>query len=472
MINVLDTVKQAYDTSTTQIDKIILDEKEYRITNVEYYDDCYEEGNIFGTAIARCLEFEIENTVNLEKKEVEYLTGIVINGTTKWISLGNFIVQDVEPNDTTNIVKVTAMDYMLKTNIEYKTNLNYNSNEVTLLQVLQEVCINSDLELATTNFINKDFIVDSNQFIEGTLNRQVIQAIAQISGTVAKIKNNNKLHLINPNQVTNVSKIFTLNNYKEAEIKRATHPINVVSLGMKDIEGENITLRDETSITKNGENSLVINDNPFAYTQEKREQLITALFNAVKGFEYKSYTFSCQCLPYLETMDKIQFKDRANNTYDSYIFRFNYKSPKGLESSIEAPSIIKATVEYQNVPDALDIAKRTEIIVNKQEQIITQLVEETTEHEEKITQVEQDVDSIKQSVNNTINYKRTAEGITEVHLTEAGAVEILDLEVRGNKTYKNYLYPSNNLYPGNIYPNMPGFNYEEGADNSEIYNNS
>ena len=53
MIEVLDKIKNAYDISTTQIDKIILDSKEYIISNVEYYDDCYEEGNIFGTAIAR-----------------------------------------------------------------------------------------------------------------------------------------------------------------------------------------------------------------------------------------------------------------------------------------------------------------------------------------------------------------------------------------------------------------------------------
>ena len=370
MIDVLDNVKQSYDISTTQIDKIILNGKEYRITNVEYYDDVYEEGNIFGTAISRCLDFEIENIVNLEGQEIEYLTGIIVNGTVQWISLGNFIVQDVEPNDTTNIAKVTAMDYMLKTNIEYKSTLNYTSGKITLLQVLQEVCTNSGLVLATTNFANKDFIVDSNQFAEGSLNRQVIQAVAQISGTIAKIKNDNKLYLINPNEITILSKVFTLNNYKEAEIKRTTHPINLVSLSMADIEGENITLRDEESILQNGENSLVINDNPFAYTQTKREQLITALFNAVKGFEYKAYTFKCQGLPYIETMDKIQFKDKEGNIYDSYVFSFNYKSPNGLESTIEAPSIIKATVEYQNIPDALDIAKRTEIIVDKQNKTI------------------------------------------------------------------------------------------------------
>lgn len=398
MINVTDTIKEAYSKSTTQYDKIVLDNVEHAINNVELDDDCYDEGNIFGTAIARTLQFEIENIANLEGKEFEYLTGIKIGNNIEWISLGNFIVESVEPNDTTNINTVNAMDYMLKSNIEYVSLLDYNSGEITILQVLQEACANAGLVLATTDFPNKNFIVDSNQFDQGTLIRQVIQAVAQISGTVAKIKNDNKLYLINPNSVTEISKIFTLNDYAEAEIKRATHPINLVSLGMNDVEGENITLRDEESIEEDGENSLVINDNPFAYTQEKREQLITALFNAVKGFEYKAFLFNCQGLPYLETMDKIQFKDKQGNTYNSYVFRFNYKSPNGLESQIEAPSIIKATVKYQNIPSTLDRLKHTEIKVNKSEGKITQLVQETTENSEKLAQIAISLDGITQTV--------------------------------------------------------------------------
>lgn len=429
MIEVTDEVKQAYDISTTQIDKIILEGKEYRITNVEFYDVVYDEGNIFGTAIGKSLEFEIENTIDLEGKEVEYQTGIIIKGITKWISLGNFIIQDIDPNDTTNIAKIFATDYMIKSNIPYKSKLLYQNNNITLLRVLQEVCENSDLQLATIDFANKDFVVDSNQFSEGTLNRQVIQAIAQLSGTIAKIKNDNKLYLINPNKITRVSKVFTLNNYEDAGIKRNTHPINLVSLAMKDIEGENITLRDEESITKNGENSLVINDNPFAYTQAKREQLITALFNAVKGFEYKSYSFKCQGQPYLETLDKIQFKDKKSNTYNSYIFRFNCKSPNGLESTIEAPSITKATINYQNIPSALDIAKKAEIRVNKAEQKITQLTQETTETSNKVAQVEQNVEGIKQSVSKTETKLEQVQSQTNLNTDEIarlGSTEIAE----------------------------------------------
>ena len=448
MINVSDAIKDAYQKSTVQIDKIVINNTSYRISNVQYYDDCYNEGNIFGTAIARALEFEIENTIDLEKKEFEYFTGVVINGVTHWICLGNFITQDTEPNDTTNIAKITAMDYMLKTNIKYESKLNYSSGKVTLLQVLQEACNNAGLILATTEFANKDFIVDSNQFAEGTLIRQVIQAIAQLSGTFAKIKSDNRLYFITPKKDTikvkdvhemTVQELnelpigtsfsnnkYNLGDYEKLELKRQTHPINAVSLGLSDIEGENITLRDEQNVSKNGENILVFNDNPFAYTQQKREQLITALFNTVLGFEYVSYEIKGQSKPYMETGDEIIVIDKNGNRKESFLFRFNYKSPNGLESEMSAPSIIKATVAYQNVPSALDIAKRTEIIVDKQNQTITEIIQKTDKNEEKIVSIERDIDGINADVKSTKeemkeDLKTTREDLeTQIQLSAEG----------------------------------------------------
>ena len=455
MINITDTIKKAYSQSTTQYDKLILNNQEYPIDNVELDDDCYSEGNIFGTAIAKALSFEVDSSVDLEGKEFKYFTGIKTSAGIEWISLGTFIVQDVEINDTTRIATINAMDYMLKTNIEYKSSLQYQNNNVTLLQVAQEACSKAGVVLGTTDFPNASFIVDSNQFTEGTLIKQVIQAIAQISGTVAKIKNDDKLYFITPKTTGTVKKVFDLSDYSEIEIKRATHPLNLVSLGMSDIEGENVVMRDEESIQENGENSLVINDNPFAYTEAKRQQLITAIFNAVKGFEYKAFTLKGQGLPYLETLDNIQIVDFVGNTYNSFLFRFYHKSPKGLETEMSAPSITDATVEYQNVASAEQIARRTERIVNKQEQTITDIIQNQGEHEEKITQIEQTVDSISQNVENIVDYKRKVCGTTEIHLTEAREMEILSLEIAGNKTYESNLYPSTSLYPSsNLYPNQ------------------
>ena len=432
MINVTDSIKKAYEESTTQYDKIVIDGQEYEINNVQYEDDCYYEGNIFGTAIARTLDFEIENIIDLENKEFEYLTGIKTENGIEWISLGNFITQEVEPNDTTGINKVNAMDYMLKSNITYESNLDYESGTVTMLQVLQEACQKAGIELATTDFANANFIVDSNQFDENSLIRQVFQAVAQISGTFAKVRYDNKLYFKTPKRqglkVKDVNKMLVkdlnalpvyklslanfkmkLNDYSELILKRNTHPINLVSLGMSNVEGENVVLRDEESITEDGENSLVINDNPFAYTQSKREQLITALFDVVKGFEYTSFEIAGQAKPYQETGDEVAVINSDGTYSSSFLFRFNYKSPNGLESEMSAPSITKATVNYQNVATAEQIAKRTELRVDKQEQKIVGIIEQQTEIGNKLTQVEQTVDGITQTVSSVETKVETVE---------------------------------------------------------------
>ena len=453
MINVTETIKDAYSKSTTQYDKIVLNNEEYAVNNVELDDDCYENGNIFGTAIAKALSFEIDRSVDLEGKEFKYYTGIKTTAGIEWINLGTYITQDVTPNDTTKINTVNAIDCMLKTNIEYNTELNYTGEQITLLQVAQEACSKAGLVLATTNFPNSNFIVDSNQFEQGTLIRQVISAIAQVSGTVAKVKNDDKLYFITPKTTGTVKKIFNLADYSEAEIKRATHPINLVSLGMSNVEGENVVMKDEESIEEDRENSLVINDNPFAYTQEKRQQLITAIFNAVKGFEYKAYTLKAQGLPYLESLDNVQIVDYEGNTYNSFLFRFYHKSPNGLETEMSAPSITDATVNYQNVASALEIAKRTEIIVNKQEQEITAVVEQIGDRSDKSTTITQDIDSIQNKVNNIQDLTREVTGVKTITLENAMAGELLSLRIKGNNTVFGYLYPADNLYPANdLYP--------------------
>lgn len=486
MINISQEIINAYDESTKQVDRIILEGQEIRITNVEYYDDTYVDGNIFGTAIAKCLEFEIEGSFDLEKKEFEYQAGILIGNQYNWISLGNFITVDSETDDLKGITKVYAQDYMLKANVPYKSQLNYALGNVTIADVYNEACQLSGITPNSLTFPNSTFVVDSNQFNDDAKIVNVFQAVAGISGTIAKIKSNNTLYLINPNNVQNVSKMITKNDYHDDEVKRNTHPINVVTLAMKDIEGENITLRDETSIAQLGEeNAIIIYNNPFAYTQDKRAVLITALFNAIKGFEYKSYSFKCQGLPYLETLDKIQFVDKAGNAYNSYVFRFNYKSPNGLDSTLEAPSIIKAAVEYQVVPSALDVAKRTEYRVNKDEQVISELVQQTTENTTNIAQQQISINNINNTVkliggNNKQRNSIGAYGTNDFEQSQTGTIIATEEELLKTTTdngfgriiyigsQKWFKFKSESLVIGDTY--TLSFKYSNTADNHCVIN--
>lgn len=78
-------------------------------------------------------------------------------------------------------------------------------------------------------------------------------------------------------------------------------------------------------------------------------------------------------------------------------------------------------------------------------------------YEKKISEINIQLDSIKLNVGDIIDYKRKAEGLSEIHLGDAHKTDILKFEVRGNKTYESNLFPRTNLYPrAKLYPNQKG----------------
>ena len=252
------------------------------------------------------------------------------------------------------------------------------------------------------------------------------ESTKQVDEMLVKSMNNIAVKRLTTN--INEPSLEKQSDYTELVLKRNTHPINVVSIGMSQVEGENITLRDEESIAEDGENYLTINDNPFAYTQEKREQLIVALYEKVKGFSYTAYELKGQCKPYLETGDPIWVLDADGAITSSFLFRFTYKSPNGLESEMSAPSIIKSTVEYQNVPSDLERIRRTEIIVDKQQGTIDAIIDKQTEDGSKINSLQANADETTDTISKIIEdyqeqiaqLKLTIDGLTNTVSTKGG----------------------------------------------------
>lgn len=351
-------------------DYIIIDNERLYLW-FDYYDDCYKDGNIVQNFIMKRIEFEYPDSYEFKEKEFNaYKEFKLSDGTWESIDYGTFIVTEVNESDTKETVKIVAYDYGLNFSNPYVTTLDYSSGTVTMLNVLQEVCTASGVTLATTTFPNSDFIVDSNQFDGAPTYGNVVSAVAGMAGSFAKIRGDNKLYLIFQN-TTGI--VISASEYEEFEDKRDTHLITIISLGVSNIEGENTTKRDDDLIINNGENYLIINDNPFAYSQLKRESLIDAIFNQCIGFGYSSMKLVNCIYPQLECGDRITVLNKDGTTVDTIVLRITYT---GTNITLEAPSIIKATVEYSN---PVDITKLTEIRVNKAEQDITSLIEQTQE---------------------------------------------------------------------------------------------
>lgn len=423
------------------------------------YDDCYNNGNFIGTFVMKRIEFTYKDSdLEFKNKEFNAYKEYKLNdGTWEAINYGTFVVTNIEPSDTKEEITVTAYDYTLKFANTYKTDLNYASGKITLFQVLQEICQKVGVELENTSIENGDFIVDSNQFGENTLYGNVITAIAQISCNFAKITPENKLKLLFKNE-SNIT--IETKDYEEFEDKRDTLPYNAVSLGMSNVEGENVSLI-APDVDPDEAKYLTINDNPFAYTQDKRTQLIQAIFDKINGFGYSSFVLSNCLYPQLECGDLVKIRNKDRQLVNSIVLRPTFEE---VVLNFEAPSTITSSVSYVQPVDAIDIAKRTEIIVNKQEQTIQAVVSEVGQYDERITSVEQSVDEISQQVNEVANLIREVTNNNNLIIEDASANDLKSLSIKGQisllfgndgQTYgivplAEILYPSSTLFGKNM----------------------
>ena len=332
---------------------IVIDNKQVDIKG-NLSDTAYKDTTFFGKFNLKMLKFETENDIDYKKKELKYYKEV--DGEA--IKIGTFIVTEVKDSDTFESVNVTAYDYGLKFANSYTTKLDYSSGKITLLQQIQEICTNCGVELENTSLPNGTFIVDNNQFINGEQFGDVIAQASGINGMFATINSNDKLEFIFQNETDEI-----IEDYVELDDKRDTHPITSVLVApSEELETAGAVLKDEALIEQYGVHWLKIYSYGFAYSTEKCQQLVSAIFNQVKGFGYSSFKSEYSFLPYLTLGDKIQFKNKEGQLVNSLILRYETDYD---EITFEAPSIINASVEY-NLPETAEkIAQRASIEINK-----------------------------------------------------------------------------------------------------------
>ena len=410
-----DSIKNALKQPTTQRKgRILVNDKYYEVYNVEYYADVYNEGNVVGNAIASQLDFDLPYMAKFDT--FKYFDG-VWNGTDyEYVDMGTFIVFDEKDQDQFN-KHITAFDNLIKFNAPFIDNGNYPK---TIFEELKNICNQAGVELVNTSITNGNFEIQDNQFVNNESLKSVLKAICQISGTYAIIKED-KIVLQLKNETSE-----TINKSQHAPVtwKRRTYGINQVILGLEDVIGEYVIRQDEEDIAINGVHKLVINDNPFAYTQEKRDLLIDDLFNQVKGFGYIPYELKGEWLNYMDIGDTINI-----DGIDTILLRVNGKSPKSLESEMSAPAVIDSAIQYvDNTASIKNLMKKTEISVDKQKS--------------EIELVTREINSVKNDLSN--NYYNIEQSNVLFQNATDGLMNTLS-QIGGNNLIRNsYFYEYEN----------------------------
>lgn len=416
---------------------------ELTLTEKRYINDY----GFIGTATARKLNITIQNTdnnINLENKDLTLKIGAVLNNDTYYINYGNFIVYDAPETDETNgKTTIVAYDYMKKFDQPYVDRVNY---PCTLLDLLQDVCDQAGVTLATTDFANYNFSVENNQF-EGNTLRDVLMNIAKCAFSWARIGQDNRLYL-DFSLTADATENITIDEYKLNAFKKANEyygPINRVVYADSDIEGQEEKVPD---VTPAGDlKELVIYDNLFAYTPTKRRELIQA-GTRLLGLTYMPVSeLNLIGFIYLDCRDIINIGTLNDQNFSTRVFNHTIHYNGAVDDSVVSEGTSTNQDTYKNTANSVFQNQQTKIIVDKAVKKIEAVVGEVTDHENKITRLEADVDGIETQVSTVYDLTNIVEGVRQVTLTDCMAGYLLELHIKGNNYVFKSLYPSDDLFP-------------------------
>lgn len=419
-IHILDT-----DENFTQDNYL----KDFSVSELRFVPD----KGLFGGCVAKKVDVNFNNVnkqFSIQDKEFEAYLGVDYEDERYEIKYGTFIVQHPETEDTTDNTSFTALDYMIKFNQKY---IDYVTYPCTLRDIAESICIQAGVTLSEEKFRNDDFIVENNQFVNGENLRQVLQGIALSAFSWARVDENNELHF-DLNQKEDIDIELTPNEYYNLSKDDYEYgPINRIIIRDSQIEGENVTIDDKESMTENGIIELVIEDNPFAYTQEKREQLIKA-GKELFGFRYMPVNdVSLIGLAFLNSKDKIRFKTLDGEVFDTYLFDHTINYNGVILDNIQSKALTKTETRYIYKPDITQAIKNTQIIVDKANQTINQIIEKQDEQSSQLVNIETDLSGVHTTIQD--NQKDIEEKINEIEQTIEGTKQTLTYKGGNNIFY-------------------------------------
>lgn len=358
---------------------------EDEIISTTYEDYRYVDTNslVVGQFVARTLEGSILNVnrdLLIENKDIEVQMGVKVGDTTTWYSLGNFLITKPEEDDVKDKMTFRAMDYTKKFNKQFDSTLI--TFPCTALELAQGVCNQCGVELATTDFTNANFVVENNQYEENTSCRKVMQDIGKLAYSWVRIGWDNKCY-IDFEVKTNVEShnIITNDNYYDfSKQQKRFGVVNRVVVGMKDVDGENVSVQDDESIETNGLCTLYIYDNNLTYTPELRQQVIES-GRRLFGLKYTPVEVNTTGHPWLIGNEVVRIVDMEGDAIDTYPFDRTIEYMGHIKSKLVSKAETQVQQEYVNNNTLSKIISETKIVVDKANREIiatSQKVNETT----------------------------------------------------------------------------------------------
>lgn len=444
--------------------KLTIDNERFQAKKTAYSFD----GTLFKT-IMKQVEITDKAANQLKDKDINFKYGLYINDAFQYVDLGNFYIKDMEDDKKKEEITVIGYDRMIRFMKTFKQSELQLTYPCTIIRLVQKMCEVCEVGLYSTNFFNSDLTVAEDFFTNQEITyRDVLEKIAETTLTTVFIKEN-KLYFCKSSNV--VVQRLDKSYISNLVVKEKFGPLNALVLGRGSTE-DNIESIDETSISQNGRCELRFDENEFI--QEQREKVIDNMFEQIKGLEYYSYEASDLGVMWLEPCDCIELGDRNDNFYKTFYLKANITINTGITSNSEADIPNQANTEYKVTSKEEKKTLEVERLAKKNEGLIQDLIKETTDNTEKIAKHEMSIDEISNRVSNIADLTREANGIKTIILENCTEGNLLELNIKGNNTVFDYLYPADDLYTADdLYPygdsRIIVSNYKSGSEESDSF---
>ncbi len=321
------------------------------------------------------------------------------NGTFEYLDYGSFLITEITTTKDTGITQIIGYDKMINSMTKYtKINVEY---PITLYNYTKLLCNMCGLELGNENFIHADWQIDKELWenINGITYRDILVQIAQVTASTCIISNDDKVYF---KSIYNTGETLTYDNMKKLKLEPLYGEINSVVLSRTPQE-DNIYMRDEESIQINGLTEYKIENNEII--DKNRDNAMTPIYNALHGISYYPFEITTEGLGWYEIADNFDIINDTGDTFNTTLFNFSITIDGGIKEILKTVADTKTQTQYQYATTIAKRVKNTEIIVNKQEQYIEELVTDMYEEDgvvhENFTKIYQDIDNIINSVQNS-----------------------------------------------------------------------
>ena len=385
---------------------------------------------------------EIDSNIKIEEKTtINVKTGVKFgNSDYEYINFNNYIVHSCEVQEDTESYKIIAYDKMLESMIDYDLDVTY---PITVRDYL--IAIFTKLGWSTTNipavFVNSTKLIKSNihSDIDYTY-RDVLDELATITGSFICAINGD----VGLKYITQTNEVIDEDYLSQDDVTIGSkYLINSLVFSRAE-ESDNIYRKDDESIEQNGLYEFRISDNQILSTND-RDDFIDELFNYIKTIEFYTFDIKSTGFMILDVADGFSVSAHGN-IYPTILLNNEITVEQDIEEHLYTDEPEESETEYKYADSTDKRINQTYILVDKQNQKITQLVNQNTEFETKLTQIEQNVDSLTQKVNNVTDFTREVNATGQAKLANTADIlgSVLRLRIFGNM---NYVYPSETTYP-------------------------